>query len=139
MSVSEYLAPLFGRLALGWFFLAQVATYGGNWDKTVLDMMIAGVPVAPFVLALVLFALVLGSVSLIFGFQARYGALLLFAATVIAAVSMHDYWRIVDDAAARQAQFEAFIYSVAVAGGLLLLLGLGPGPLAVDNRQAKKK
>ncbi|MDE2182340.1 MAG: DoxX family membrane protein [Alphaproteobacteria bacterium] len=139
MSVSEYLAPFVGRLALGWFFLLQVAAYGGHWDATISLMVFRGIPAAPFVLSLALFGLILGSLSLILGFHTRYGAVLLFGVTIIASVAMHDYWQIHDNPAARQGDFEIFACSVAIAGGLLLLVGHGPGPLAVDNRIAGKK
>jgi len=137
MSLSEYLAPLVGRMAFGWFFLSQVVLYGGDWDKTVLKMMVAGIPSAPFVLAVTLFMLVLGSLSLILGFFARYGALLLFAVTIVAAVLLHNYWQIGDNPVLRQTEYELFGCNVAIAGGLLLLVGQGAGPFAVDNRQAK--
>ena len=141
MSISEYLSPLFGRLVLGWFFLSQVAVYGGDWDATVTLMTFSGVPAAPFVLALTLLIVVFGSLSLILGFHTRYGALMLFAVTIIAAVLMHNYWQIRDNPVARQSDFELFACYVAIAGGLLLLVGQGAGPVAVDNVQGggKKK
>ena len=134
MSFSEYLSPFVGRLVFGWFFLSQVAFYGGEFDKTGLQMTLAGVPSAPFVLAITLLLVVMGAISLILGFHARYGALLLFAVTIVTSVVMHDYWHITGDPAARQAHFELFACYAAIAGGLLLLVGQGPGPLAIDNK-----
>jgi putative oxidoreductase len=139
VSASEYFAPFIGRLALAWFFLSQVASYGGHWDSTITLMAFRGVPAAPFVLALTLIALILGSLSLIFGFHTRQGAMLLFGVTIIAAVLMHDYWLIRDNIAARQAEFQAFACDVAVAAGLLLLVGQGAGPVAVDRAPGAKK
>lgn len=139
MSFSEYLAPFIGRLVLAWFFLAQVTGYGGQWDSTVTLMAFRGIPAAPFVLTLGLTLLILGSLSLIFGFHARYGALLLFVVTVFAGALMHDFWHIHDNMIARQAAFEIFSRDVAIAGALLMLVGMGPGPLAIDNRAAGKK
>lgn len=139
MSLSEYLAPLVGRLAFAWFFLYQVSSFGGDWNGTIELMAFRGIPAAPFVLALTLFVLILGSLSLIFGFHTRHGAMLLFAVTILATVLMHDYWQIRDNPVARHADFELFACSIAVAGGLLLLVGQGPGPLAIDNRMGGKK
>ncbi len=133
MSVSEYLSPFIGRLVLGWFFLSQVAFYGGDWGGTVALMTMRGVPAAPFVLAVTLLLTVMGSASLIMGFHTRYGALLLFAVTVVTTVMVHDYWHITQNPAARQADFELFACYAAISGGLLLLVGQGPGPLAIDN------
>jgi putative oxidoreductase len=140
MSFSEYFSPLVGRLVLAWFFLSQVARYGGTWDHTILEMKVAEVPAAPLVLVFVLTLLILGSLSLIFGFHTRHGAMLLFAVTVIAAMLMHAFWRL-SDYDGRQAEFDLFALDIAVAGGLLLLVGMGPGPIAIDNRMGggKKK
>jgi putative oxidoreductase len=134
VSLSEYLAPLVGRLAFGWFFLLQVAAYGDHWNSTISLMEFRGIPAAAFVLAVVLMVLLVGSLSLIFGFHTRYGAMLLFAVTIISAVSMHDYWQIHDNPAARASEFEIFASSSAIAGGLLMLVGQGAGPLAADNQ-----
>jgi putative oxidoreductase len=139
MSVSEALSPFMGRLILGWFYLAQAGLYGGDWDNTVTLMNMAHIPVAPFMLAVSLLFLCMGSLSLIFGFHARYGALLLFAITVSAAVAMHAYWRINGDLLLRAAEFELFACHAAIAGGLLLIIGQGPGPLAIDNKRSGKK
>jgi len=139
MSVSEYLSPLIGRLVFAWFFFVQVFRFGGDWEGTISLMRFEGVPSAPLVLAIVLLLLIMGSFSLALGFHTRHGAVLLFAITVVAAVIMHPFWRIADNATARDSDFELFAYSMAVAGGLLLLVGMGPGPLAFDNPPKKKK
>jgi uncharacterized membrane protein YphA (DoxX/SURF4 family) len=52
---------------------------------------------------------------------------------------MHAFWQINDNPSARQADFELFSRNVAIAGGLLLLAGMGPGPFALDNRLGGKK
>ena len=108
MSASEYLGPLIGRLVLAWFFFAQVAGYGGNWDATITLMTFQGVPAAPFILTLTLALVILGSVSLTLGFYTRYGAMTLFAVTIIVTALTHDYWQIHDNAIARQADFDIF-------------------------------
>jgi putative oxidoreductase len=141
MSVSEYLSPLVGRWVLAWYFLSQVIRYGGAWEQTILDLKVADIPAAPLVLVFVLTLLILGSLSLIFGFHVRHGAMLLFAVTLSAALLQHAFWRI-GDPTARAGEFELFALDLAVAGGLLLLVGMGPGTLALDNRMGgggKKK
>jgi len=139
MSASEFLSPTIGRLVIAWFFLAQVAFYGGDWDATVSLMTFRGIPAAPFLLLLALLLLVLGSLSLILGFHVRHGAVLLFGITIVATVLMHDFWQIHDNPVARHADFELFARGIAIAGGLLLLVGMGPGPLAIDNSGKKRK
>lgn len=139
MSISEYLSPLIGRLVLAWFFLAQVGYYGGEWNATISLMTFRGIPLAPLLLVVTLMLLILGSLSLIFGFHTRHGAVLLFGIALVATMLMNDFWRIADNAAARQADFDLFARNIAIAGGLLLLVGMGPGPVAIDNRMGAKK
>ena len=83
MSVSEYLSPLVGRLVLVWFFLSQTLHYGGEWSATASLMTFSGIPAAPFVLLVALMLPVLGSLSLLFGYHTRHGAMLLFGVTII--------------------------------------------------------
>ncbi|MEJ0043928.1 MAG: DoxX family protein [Rhizomicrobium sp.] len=97
-----------------------------------------GIPAAPLLLALALIALFLGGLSLVFGFQTRYGAVLLFGFTIVASVSMHDYW-LITNPIDRAADFQVFARNMAIAGGLLLVVGLGPGPVAVDSIKPKKR
>jgi putative oxidoreductase len=136
--VSEKLSPLIGRLVFSWFFLVQVATYAGDWENTITLLNFRGVPGAAFFLALVLLLLVMGALSLIFGFHTRYGALILFVVTMLATVTMNDYWHL-RDAGERMAEFHRFVSNAAVAGGLLLLIGMGPGPIAIDNTGRNRK
>ena len=133
MSFSEYISPLIGRFALAWFFLSEVYARAGAWEANVSIMALKHIPAPPLLFALAILVMVLGALSLLLGFHIRPGAMLLFGFTVISSVMMHDYWHI-KDAAARAADYEIFARNIAIAGGLLLVIGLGGGPLALDNR-----
>src|SRR6185295_3512581 len=111
MSFSEYISPLVGRLVLAWFFLSEALHYAGQWDATVELMAFRHMPAAPLLLAL--------------GF------------IIVASVAMHDFWRI-HNPLERAADFELFARNIAIAAGLLLLVGMGPGPIALDSAEKKK-
>jgi putative oxidoreductase len=132
MSFSEYISPLVGRLIVAWFFLNGALYYGGQWDGTIQLMALKGIPAPPLLLALSLIAMFLGSFSLILGFQTRHGAVLLFGFTLIVSVVMHDFWHITNPID-RQGDFEIFSRNMAIVGALLLLVGMGPGPVAIDS------
>ena len=132
MSFGESLAPLLGRLVLAWFFLTQAYHYALDWNNTAILLTMKDVPTPPIVLLLGLVGLLLGSVSLLLGFCTRAGALALFAITVAATVTMNDYWH-VRAVAARAADYDIFARNVAIAGGLLLLIGMGSGRFGMDN------
>ena len=138
MSFSEYISPLVGRLILAWFFLGSALAYADQWDATIQLMALKGIPAAPLLLALALIAMFLGGLSLVFGFQTRYGAVLLFGFTIIASVAMHNYWMI-QSPIDRAADYDIFARNMAIAGGLLLLVGMGPGPIALDGIKPAKK
>jgi putative oxidoreductase len=133
MSFSETISPFFGRCAFGWFYLASAMNIAGNWRGLSAELALKHVPIPPLVLLIALILIVMGSISLLFGYHTRHGAMLLFGMTMIAAVTMHDYWHYAEGAA-RAREFGIFARDFAICGGLLLLVGLGPGPFAVDNR-----
>ncbi|MGN6516195.1 MAG: DoxX family protein [Rhizomicrobium sp.] len=126
------ISPLVGRLILAWFFLASSFAYGAQWHATIVLMAMKHIPVPPLLLAGAILLMIVGGLSLIFGFYARAGALALFAFTVAASVLMHDYWKLTD-ASARAADFDIFARNMAIAGGLLLIVGMGAGPFSIDN------
>ena len=138
MSFSERISPLFGRLALAWFFLSEVYTRASAWDANISLMALQQIPVPQLLFALSLLVMILGGLALLLGFHARHGAVLLFGFTVVATVLMHDYWHI-KDASARAADYEIFARNVAIGGALLMIVGMGAGPFALDNRNKKKR
>jgi putative oxidoreductase len=138
MSLAETISPLLGRWALAWFFLSEAYARANNWDGTISLMAMQKIPATPLLFALALIVMVLGGLSLALGYQVRHGAVLLFAFTIIASVLMHDFWK-VSNAAERASDYDLFARNIAIAGGLLLLVGMGAGPLAIDNRGNKKK
>jgi putative oxidoreductase len=132
MSPGESISALIGRWVLVWFFLVMTYRYAYDWSDTAILLSMKGVPAAPLLLLAGLVTNVLGSISLLIGFHTRAGALALFIVTVASTVAVYDYWNI-SAPLAREADFDIFARNVAVAGGLLLLIGMGPGKFALDN------
>lgn len=138
MSFSETISPFFGRCAFVYFYLSSAADMLGNWQAMAADLAARHVPIPPLVLVVALVLTCMGSISLLFGWHARHGAVMLFAMTIIAAFGLHDFWHY-SDAAARAVQFNIFIRDFAISGGLLMIVGMGPGPFAIDNQPKGKK
>jgi putative oxidoreductase len=133
MSFSETISPFFGRCAFVVFFSKSAMDILGNWHNIATDMAAKHVPIPPLVLLVVLLLIAMGSISLLFGYHTRHAALMLFGLTMVAAVTMHDFWHF-PEGHDRADQFGMFVRDFAISGGLLLMVGLGPGPFAVDNR-----
>lgn len=138
MSISEHISPFLGRLILAWFYLSEAWWRLADWDGTLTLMHMKHIHNAEPLLAFALVVMVLGGISLIFGYHTRPGALILFGFTVIVSVLMHDYWKIAN-AVERDADYDLFIRNMAIAGGLLFLVGMGPGPFALDNPGRKQR
>lgn len=132
MSISEYISPVLGRIAIAWFFLSEAWSKLSDFAGTVAVLHAAHVPAPAPLLVVGLTLVFLGAAALVFGFHARHGAVLLFATTVIVSVILHAWWNL-QDTGERAAAFDLFLRNMAVAGGLLLLVGMGPGPIALDN------
>jgi putative oxidoreductase len=138
MSFSERISPLIGRLAIAWFFLSEAWAILHSWDGTVTLMQMKHIELAPPLLVLALAVMILGGVSVAIGYHTQAGAVILFGFTVIVSLLMHDYWKLSQDAD-RVADYAIFVRNMAIAGGLLLLVGIGPGSFAIDNAGKKKR
>jgi uncharacterized membrane protein YphA (DoxX/SURF4 family) len=51
---------------------------------------------------------------------------------------LHDYWHL-QAVVARAADFDVFARNVAIAGGLLMLIGMGSGKFGFDNAKPPGK
>jgi len=138
MSISETISPFLGRLVLAWFFLSEAWWRVRDWEGTVTLMHMKHVANAEPLLALAVVLMALGGISLLLGYYARTGALILFALTIVMSVMIHDYWKITN-VVDRDADYDLFIRNIAIAGGLLFLVGMGPGPFAIDQPSKKKR
>jgi putative oxidoreductase len=121
-------------MILAWFYLTQAFRYARDWNETTLLLTMKSVPVPPVLLFVGLVGIVLGSLSLLFGFRTRAGALTLFGITIAATLTMHDYWHL-QTPMAREADYDVFARNIAIAGGLLTLLGLGAGKFSMDSAE----
>ncbi|MCA9005665.1 MAG: DoxX family protein, partial [Planctomycetaceae bacterium] len=81
--------------------------------------------------------LIAGSLSLIAGFKARFGAGLLFIFLVLATYYFHDFWTI-EDAQAKQGQMIHFMKNLALMGSMLFVMANGAGKMSLDNALASK-
>jgi putative oxidoreductase len=138
MSFSETISPFFGRCAFVWFYMTAAMNILGDWHGIAAQMALKHVPLPPLVLLVVLVFIFMGCISLLFGYNTRHGAVLLFGMTAVAIVVMHDFWHTAD-AGARAIELGIFSRDLAICGGLLLMVGMGPGPFAIDNRASGGK
>jgi len=77
---------------------------------------------------------VAGSLMLIVGWQARWGALALAAFTLLANLLFHNYWTLPADQQMVAQLF--FLKNLAAMGGLLMVFAFGPGSISLDQRRS---
>ena len=71
--------------------------------------------------------------SLLLGYKARLGALLLFLFLIPVTLTFHNWWTYADPKD-QHTNMLFFLHNLALMGGLLLVMTWGPGPLSIDNR-----
>ena len=122
---------LVGRTLLSLIFLMSGAGKILEWSGTVTQMSNHGVPAPSLLLAGALVLELGGAVLVILGWKTRWGAAALIAFLVPVTLVFHNFWAFDGDAC--RAQLINFLKNAALAGGLLLILAHGPGPISVDR------
>jgi len=124
----QKVSELAGRILLAAIFLisglGKITAYAG----TAAYMASLGVPGA--LLPAVIATEVLGAIAIIIGWKTRITAFLLAGFTLLSGIIFHSNF-------ADQIQMIMFLKNVAIAGGFLLLVANGAGPLSIDRRLAK--
>jgi putative oxidoreductase len=128
MNTVQKVSELAGRILLSALFLISGLGKLGAYAGTAGYMSSAGLPGA--LLPVVIAVEVLGALALIVGWQTRVAALALAGFSLLAALIFHTHF-------ADQIQTIMFLKNVSIAGGLLLLVANGAGPLSLDRRLAK--
>ena len=119
------LTGLAGRILLAVPFLLSGLGKLGAYGATAAYMSSAGVPGA--LLPLVIITEVGGALAIIVGWKTRTVALVLASFCLLTAITFHRNF-------ADQNQMINFLKNVSIAGGFLLLVANGPGPLSIDGR-----
>lgn len=134
MGVIQNVVLLIGRIALAAIFLmsgvGKILDFAGTQEYMRSHGMTTLTPL--LLLAAIAFELA-GGLSLILGVKARIGAILLLIFIVIASYYFHDFWTIPSDQPDHRNQMIHFLKNVSIMGGLLMVVGFGPGRLSIDG------
>jgi putative oxidoreductase len=128
MNTVQKVSELAGRSLLAVLFLlsglGKISAYAGTAGY----MSSLGVPGA--LLPVVIATEVLGALAIIVGWKTRVIAFLLAGFSLLTGVIFHSNF-------GDQIQMIMFLKNVSIAGGFLLLVANGAGPLSLDRRLAK--
>lgn len=128
------LSALLGRAMIAWLFVpagfAKLTGLAGAMAYTASGGLPGWFAIPALAVEL------LGGLAILVGWQTRWAALALAAFTVVAAVLYHYVpAQAATDPAVAMSQMLNFTKNIAIAGGLLVLAGLGAGRLALDARR----
>ena len=127
-------ASVLGRVMIATIFLmSAVGNKSPQFNDVAGYMASEGVPMPQLMLAGAILFLIVGSLSVIAGYKARYGAALLLVFLVLATYFFHDFWTF-EDAQERQQQMIQFMKNLSLMGTMVFLMANGPGLLSVDAR-----
>jgi putative oxidoreductase len=124
---------LVARLGVGASFLISGVGKLAAWSATAAFAGSKGVPTVLLAAATVLE--LLGAISVITGWKARWGAAALVAFLVPVTLVFHNFWAYQGPEA--QLQTIQFLKNVSIGGGLLAIFAAGPGALSVDARRSQ--
>jgi len=134
-AIAAQYAPLVGRLALSAIFLLSAAGKITSWDGTAGYMASKGMPLVPFFLASAIVVELLGGLSVLLGYKARWGALALVGFLIPVSLIFHNFWAF--DGMQRQMEMIGFLKNVAIAGGLLTVVAHGAGAVSLDSKRGE--
>jgi len=95
-----------------------------------------GVPMAQVLVPIAGVLAVAGSLSIILGYRARVGALLIILFLIPVTFFMHNFWTITDPMQ-RMMQQVNFMKNISMLGGALLISYFGAGPLSIDAMHSR--
>jgi len=117
---------LFGRILVVLIFLQSGMGKVENFQGTAQFMASHGIaPYTNFFLAGAIFCELVGSVTLILGYYARFGALVLLIFLIPTTIIFHTNF-------AEQGQMIHFMKNVSMFGGILVLFAVGAGRFSLD-------
>jgi putative oxidoreductase len=127
--------PLLGRLLFSVIFISSGLKHFSS--ATIQYGASAGVPAASLFVPLAGIIAILGALSVVLGYKAKWGAWLLVVFLFPVSFMMHAYWN-VQDPMQHQIQHIMFLKNMSMLGGALFITYFGSGPLSLDEVFKKK-
>jgi uncharacterized membrane protein YphA (DoxX/SURF4 family) len=128
MGFKKYI-PLIGRAFLAAIFLKAAVANTLGFSGIVGMMTQRGLPFPPLLLAGNIFCTLVGGLSILLGFKARIGAILLIIFLVPTTFVFHNAFTNPDE-------LNAFLKNFGLVGAMLLIYYYGTGPVSLDADSA---
>lgn len=119
--------PLIARILLSLIFFKSGIGKISDPAGTMQYMSAYGMPLVGLFLVGAIFCEIFGSLSILLGFKARLGAILLVIFLIPTTLIFHTNL-------ADQMQMAMFLKNSAIIGGLLMIAYFGAGPISLDRK-----
>ncbi len=129
----ERYGTLAARILIAQVFLLSGVMKITDWEGTEVQMASRGMFWIPFFHVAALLTELTFGLSLVLGYKARLGALLLLLFLIPVTLTFHTWWTY-PDPTQQHINMLFFLHNLALMGGLLLVVTFGPGPLSLDAR-----
>ena len=124
-------AALVGRILLAAVFIISGFAKVGGFDGTAGYIASKGLPLPQVLTALTILVELGGGLLLAVGWKARWAALAIAVFTLLATFLFHNFWTMTGPQ--RTDDFNNFWKNMAIVGGMLMVMGFGPGRYSVDR------
>ncbi|MEM9162020.1 MAG: DoxX family protein [Cyanobacteria bacterium P01_F01_bin.4] len=125
--IAQKYIPLVARTCLALIFIQSGIGKIGGFAGVQQQIAGAGIPLAALVAFFTIGFQMAGGISLILGYKARIGSILLLVFLIPATLVFHN-------PIADPSQMIQFLKNLAIIGGLLMVLTYGAGSVSLDNR-----
>ena len=130
MEILRDLFSLIGRVLISGMFLWASYEKIKHWNQTVNYLKTKNIPQLNIILPVGIALKIIGGLSVLLGWHAHLGALLLLVVALASLVKMHDWWK--KHGPEREMEKLFFIKDVAIIGGLCMILALGAGHFGLE-------
>lgn len=125
-------ADLLGRIFLGILFIYEALDSIIFFDKTVSTMRSHGINFYPnAILVVLIIFLVVGSILVLIGYYARFGAFMLLLYWLPFTLYAYSFWN--DTGNLMRINSLNFMRAMAISGGLLIMIANGAGKYSVKR------
>jgi putative oxidoreductase len=109
-----------------------------DWSGTEAQMAGRGMFAVPFFHVAAMLVELGAGLSLLLGWKARLGALILFLFLIPVTLTFHNFWTYADPKE-QKVNMLFFLHNLALMGGLLLVMTCGPGRLSIDRKGSSRE
>ena len=130
----QQIAPLFGRILIAFIFIPAGIMKITGFAGTAGYMASKGLPMVNILLVLTIIIELGGGIMILLGWRASEAALVIFLFLIPVSIVFHGYWNIEDPGGV---QMRMFMKNMGIMGGLLVIAGMGSGPLSLGGNKTE--